>query len=58
MGKKKHRRVLPWVGNFWVLNQKWTKIFFLTHLIGLGSSFLQTSLIIREVRKLGKNRRL
>lgn len=39
---------------FWILNQRWTRYFFISHISGWIIATLQTIWIIIEVRRYGK----
>lgn len=51
MAKVKRKKGNTWFNKYWVLNETWTKAFFVSHLMGWLIAWLQTLWIIFEVRK-------
>jgi len=45
------KRKRKWANRYWILNEKWTKAFFLSHIFGWIIATLQTVWIVFEVRK-------
>jgi hypothetical protein len=46
-----------WFNRYWILNQTWTKAFFISHVFGWGVAWIQTMWIIWEIKKINKNKR-
>jgi hypothetical protein len=48
MSKKKGD---TWFGKYWILNETWTKAFFISHIFGWTIAWLQTLWLVAEIRK-------
>lgn len=44
-----------WFNKYWVLNETWTKAFFISHIAGWVIATAQTLWIVAEVRKKGRS---
>lgn len=40
-----------WANRYWILTEKWTKAFFISHVFGWTIATIQTIWIVWEVRK-------
>ena len=43
-----------WFGKYWILNETWTKAFFISHIFGWTIAWLQTLWLVWEIRKKRK----
>jgi hypothetical protein len=51
---RKNGRNNRWTDRFFILNQTWTKAFFISHIFGYITAFAQTCWIVSEIRKHAK----
>jgi hypothetical protein len=45
------RKNKTWFNKYWILDEKWTKAFFISHIFGWVIATLQTIWIVEEVRR-------
>jgi hypothetical protein len=51
MSKNPKKKGSTWFGKYWILNETWTKAFFISHIFGWTIAWLQTLWLVWEIRK-------
>lgn len=48
---RKKKKGETWFGKYWILNETWTKAFFISHIFGWTIAWVQTIWLVKEIRK-------